>query len=147
LSLLIDFSLLFSSIGYRDISGEARITEEQKKDEDAKGWVKAWFFWVTTVHVVVDKFGWAGSFLFVITFFVIYYSTPGQKERIIETYVLGNSPHRVLPLFVMSLLGLLVLFAQAKWYNRDKNAYEDRLKECEKEKEQLRAKIAKARRR
>lgn len=93
------------------------------------------------MYIVVDKFGWAGSFLIAIMLFIFAYATREQKERMIETYVLGNSPQRVAPLVILSLTFLLVLFAQAKWYNRTKKRLEDRIVESEKEKLELRNKI------
>lgn len=65
---------------------------------------------------VVETFGWPGATVVLGFWFVIWYATNEQKQRIIETYVLGNGVSRTLPIIILSVTFAATALAQRRWY-------------------------------
>lgn len=68
---------------------------------------------------LVETFGIAGTLLILGFWFVVWYATPEQKQRIIETYVLGSGIARTWPILIMGLTCVIVIFAQ-RWFYKKK---------------------------
>jgi hypothetical protein len=67
---------------------------------------------------LVETFGWPGASVVLTFWFVVWYATTEQKQRIIETYILGAGISRIWPLLVLSLVFVAVVLAQKRLYDR-----------------------------
>ena len=70
------------------------------------------------LNTLTERFGLLGALLLLGCLFVWRYSTPEQKVQIIEVYILNNGVSQVWPSIVLSILFVLVLFAQRHVYQR-----------------------------
>src|ERR1051325_3004678 len=65
---------------------------------------------------VVETFGWPGALVVLTFWFVVWYATDEQKQRIIETYILGSGVSRTLPIIILSVTFAATAGAQRRWY-------------------------------
>ena len=67
---------------------------------------------------LVETFGWPGATVILSFGFVIAYATTEQKQRIVETYVLGTGIGRLWPMLLLAFLFAATSLAQARLYKR-----------------------------
>ena len=92
----------------------------EEAPEDRKGRPDAWIAVIQAFAQVftslVETFGWPGASVVLAFWFVVWYATTEQKQRIIETFVLGTGIGRVWPILVMSLMFVATTLAQYRLY-------------------------------
>src|SRR5260370_291656 len=95
---------------------------DENPEEDGKDKRDAWIVGIQGFAQIftslVETFGWPGASVVLAFWFVVWYATAEQKQRIIEVYVLGAGVSRVWPLLVLSLLFVAVVLAQYRLYKR-----------------------------
>ena len=85
---------------------------------------------VALPEVLLNKFGWPGTTVIFVFWFVVKYATSEQKQEIIDAFVLGkNFPNLYVPI-VIGVLSFAIITAQQFYYNR-------RTKEMQKEIDRL----------
>ena len=67
---------------------------------------------------LVETFGWPGTLAILGFWFVVWYATAEQKQRIIEVYVLGSGIGRTWPILILSVVFAGTALAQRAWYKR-----------------------------
>jgi hypothetical protein len=91
----------------------------EKNDEDAQkpsasaAAIQAVAGILTTL---VETFGWPGATVILGFWFTVWYATPEQKQRIIETYILGTGIARTWPIIILSVTFAVTALAQRRWY-------------------------------
>jgi hypothetical protein len=65
---------------------------------------------------LVETFGWPGASVVLTFWFTVWYATAEQKQRIIETYILGTGIARLWPMLIMAFLFAATGLAQYQWY-------------------------------
>jgi hypothetical protein len=94
----------------------------QEAPENSGGKRDAWVAGIQALAqiftVLVETFGWPGASVVLAFWFVVWYATAEQKQRIIETYILGVGISRIWPLLVLSLLCAAVVLAQKRLYDK-----------------------------
>lgn len=65
---------------------------------------------------LVETFGWPGATIILSFGFVVRYATAEQKQRIVETYVLGTGLSKVWPIVIMALVFAATSLAQWRYY-------------------------------
>jgi len=66
----------------------------------------------------IESFGWPGTFVLLAVHFTNQWATKEQKERIIETYVLGTNVFQAWPIILMAVVFVATVLAQRKWYTK-----------------------------
>jgi hypothetical protein len=89
--------------------------EEPPKPNAAAATVQAIANVFTTL---VETFGWPGTTVILAFWFIVWYATPEQKQRIIETYILGAGISNTWPLIILSITFAVTTLAQRKWYTK-----------------------------
>lgn len=87
--------------------------DEAKKPSTAVAAIQALANIFTTL---VETFGWPGAIVILGFWFVVWYATPEQKQRIIETYVLGTGIAHTWPIIILSVTFAVTALAQRRWY-------------------------------
>ena len=67
---------------------------------------------------LIETFGWPGATVILAFGFVIAYATTDQKQRIIETYILGTGIGKVWIILVMAFLFAATSLAQDRIYRK-----------------------------
>ena len=70
---------------------------------------------------VVESFGWPGAIVVFLSWFLVRYGTPAQKQRLIERYFLGTDIANTWPMLVLGATFVLTLLAQRRWYMKKLN--------------------------
>lgn len=91
---------------------------------------------------LVEQFGWPGASLIMIWVSIQIWATDGQKQQIIDLYILGSGFGLQWPSFVLAGLFVLVIFAQRRFYLRKIAELNDELAREGREKSALQAKLA-----
>ena len=71
---------------------------------------------------IVETFGWPGALIIFGAWFIVTYATAEQKQRIIETFILGTNIARIWPLLIMAATFVVTLIAQHRWYLKNLQA-------------------------
>ncbi len=94
--------------------------EEAPEDRGEKrdAWIAAIQGFAQIFTSLVETFGWPGASVVLVFWFVVWYATTEQKQRIIETYILGTGISRIWPLLVLSFTFAAVVLAQHRLHKR-----------------------------
>ena len=94
--------------------------EEAPEDRGGKrdAWIAGIQGFAQIFTSLVETFGWPGASVVLAFWFVVWYATTEQKQRIIETYILGVGISRMWPLLVLSFAFAAVVLAQKRLYDR-----------------------------
>lgn len=93
-------------------------------------------------NTLVETFGWAGTLIILGFWFVVWYATPEQKQRIIELYVLGTGISHVWPLIALSVIFTATVVAQRRWYLKKVEILRAEIEREGREKSLLQAELA-----
>jgi hypothetical protein len=89
---------------------------------------------------LVETFGWPGASVVLAFWFAVWYATTEQKQRIIETYVLGKGIGRTWPILIMALAFAATALAQRRYYENKLKKLSDEVEREGKEKTKLQEK-------
>lgn len=89
---------------------------------------------------LVETFGWPGASVVLAFWFTVWYATTEQKQRIIETYVLGTGIGKTWPILVMALAFVATALAQRRFYENKMKRLSDEVEREGKAKTRLQEK-------
>jgi hypothetical protein len=95
------------------------------------------------IITLIRTFGWPGTLLVLGFYFVNSHATAEQKQSIISIYILGEGISQRWPILVVSVVFILVLFAQRKWHDHDTQKLRDSLDDLKKRNQSLRQRLKK----
>lgn len=90
--------------------------------------------------VLVEAFGWVGTVAILSFWFVVWYATPDQKQRIIELYILGTGIGRLWPILGLSVVFVVTLLAQNRYWRKKFEVVANEIEREGKEKSKLQGK-------
>src|SRR6266550_1754817 len=86
--------------------------------EQPNAWIAGIQAVASIFTALVETFGWPGASVVLTFWFVVWYATTEQKQRIIETYILGAGIGKTWPLLLMAFLFAATALAQARLYRK-----------------------------
>jgi hypothetical protein len=89
---------------------------------------------------LVETFGWPGASVVLTFSFVVWYATAEQKQRIIETYILGTGIAKTWPILIMALMFAITALAQRRYYDNKLKKLSDEIEREGKAKTKLQEK-------
>ena len=92
---------------------------------------------------LVESFGWPGAIVVFGAWFIVRYATLEQKQRIIETFILGTNIAHTWPLLVMGGTFVVTLLAQHRWYTKKLNRLSEEVEREGKMKSELQGRMSK----
>src|ERR1044072_751850 len=102
---------------FRQTSTDQGITEVVKNIDLPSKWSKLGLGIFRLITRVVDSFGWPGTVIIFMMFFIVAFATPEQKQQLIDTYILGKgfqAGWHVLIFFALAVLVFLAQYAQSQ---------------------------------
>ena len=86
---------------------------------------------------VVERFGWPGTIVIFLMYIIEKYGTDDQKREIINMYVLGHGLPSFWPIAAVSIVSVLAILAQKRYYEVQLDSVNKRLDEVAAEKSRL----------
>jgi hypothetical protein len=100
---------------------------------------------ISVIHfftTLVDRFGWPGAFLIAALSAIQLWSTSDQKHAMIDKYILGVGMKPWWPFVVLSVLFLLLAWAQHLMYRREVKVIKAEMRRIGAKKSELQEEIA-----
>jgi len=113
----------------------------EERGKPSHAWIGAIQALANIVTSLVETFGWPGATVMLAFWFVVWYATIEQKQRIIETYILGTGIGKVWPILMMSLVFVATALAQHRIYVKKTAVLTSEIERLGKKKTELHEKL------
>lgn len=97
--------------------------QKSSRQRGASGWVAT----ANIVEALLDRFGWPGALLIYAIYFIERNATQGQKQDLIEMYLLGRGISTQYPLFIFAIILVCAFLAQRHYYRKKLKLMEQEL--------------------